>query len=66
VHDPDRTFTETGKVTIQSGLDQDGDLAWRSNYEGMNPLEVVGALVIVGTRMVFKMVLPNMAREDEL
>jgi hypothetical protein len=61
---PETTFTETGKVTIQSGLDQDGDLAWRSEYNGMNPLEVVGALVVVGTRMVFKMVLPNLAKDD--
>lgn len=62
---PDTQFTETGKVTIQSGLDQEGDLAWRSEYSGMNPLEVIGALVVVGTRMVFKMVLPGLTQEDE-
>ncbi len=62
---PESQFTETGKVTIQSGLDQDGDLAWRSEYSGMNPLEVIGALVVVGTRMVFKMVMPGMAGPDD-
>lgn len=56
-------FTETGRITIQSGLNQDGDLAWRSGNEGMNALEVIGALVVVGTRMVFKMVLPGLSQE---
>lgn len=61
-----KTFTKTGEVVIEAGLNEAGDLAWRSHYDGMNPLEVVGAIVIVGTRMVFRMVLPNMIREDEI
>ena len=58
------TFTETGRVVIQSGLDNEGDLAWRSEFTGMNPLEVIGALVVVGLRMAGKMVLPGMVNDD--
>lgn len=64
--DGPQTFTKTGHVLIESGLDQDGDLAWKAHHDGMNPLEVIGALVVVGTRMVFRMVLPQMNREDEI
>jgi hypothetical protein len=61
----EKQFTKTGEIVIESGLDQDGDLAWRSHFDGMNPLEAIGALVVVGSRMVFRMVLPNMTREDD-
>lgn len=61
----DKQFTKTGELVIESGLDQDGDLAWRSHFDGLNPLEAIGALVVVGTRMVFRMVLPQMTQGDE-
>jgi hypothetical protein len=63
-HTP-KTFTKTGEFRIEAGLDQDGDLVWKSGFDGLTALEAVGALVVVGTRMVLRMVMPSATREDE-
>lgn len=63
--DQPRTFTKTGELVIESGLDQEGDLVWKSHFDGLTPLEAIGALVVVGARMIFRMTLPGTTREDE-
>ena len=48
-------FTKTGEVVIEAGLTDEGDLTWKAHHDGMNVLEVIGGLVVVGMRLVLKM-----------
>lgn len=62
---PESPFTATGEMRLVSGLNKDGDPAWRSEYSGMNQMEMLGLLVATLVRHLLGVVSHTHDIDDE-